>query len=97
MCFSGFQKKVGVEELTFDKRRRIGAEKMERQGATGGRARAPFSAVNNRSDANAAASDASGGAEAPECGTLEFTKEDVEALLNEKMKKGNPYDNKVFL
>ncbi|MED6169497.1 Kinesin-like protein KIN-14C [Stylosanthes scabra] len=83
-------KKAGSEELFSDKRRRIGADKMERQGATGSRTRTPFSSVNNRTDA---ASDA-GTAEPSECGTIEFTKEDVEALLNEKMKKGNPYDNK---
>ncbi|XP_057750966.1 kinesin-like protein KIN-14C isoform X1 [Arachis stenosperma] len=83
-------KKVGSEELFSDKRRRIGADKMERQGATGGRIRTPFSSVNNRTDA---ASEA-GSAEPSECDTVEFTKEDVAALLNEKMKKGNPYDNK---
>ncbi|QHO58769.1 Kinesin-like protein [Arachis hypogaea] len=83
-------KKVGSEELFSDKRRRIGADKMERQGATGGRIRTPFSSVNNRTDT---ASEA-GSAEPSECDTVEFTKEDVAALLNEKMKKGNPYDNK---
>ncbi|KAL1365005.1 kinesin-like protein KIN-14C isoform X2 [Arachis hypogaea] len=82
--------KVGSEELFSDKRRRIGADKMERQGATGGRIRTPFSSVNNRTDT---ASEA-GSAEPSECDTVEFTKEDVAALLNEKMKKGNPYDNK---
>lgn len=59
---------------------------MERQGVAG-RARAPFSVVNTAS----AVSEGDG----VECSTVEFTKEDVDALLNEKMKKGNPYDNKV--
>ncbi|KAJ1380052.1 P-loop containing nucleoside triphosphate hydrolase [Sesbania bispinosa] len=78
-------RKVGAEEVTTDKRRRVGAEKMERQGVAG-RTRTPFSVVNN--------SNAATDAEGTECSTVEFTKEDVEALLNEKMKKGNPYDNK---
>ncbi|KAK7368903.1 hypothetical protein VNO80_10936 [Phaseolus coccineus] len=80
-------KKVGPEEATLDKRRRgIGAEKMERQGgaAAAGRARTPFSVVNNRSDLNTM-SDVTE--------VVDFTKEEVEALLNEK-KKGNTYDNK---
>lgn len=59
---------------------------MERQGVAG-RGRAPFSVVNTAS----AVSEGDG----VECSTVEFTKEDVDALLNEKMKKGNPYDNKV--
>jgi len=79
---------VGPEEASLDKRRRgIGAEKMERQGgaAAAGRARTPFSVVTNRSDVNTA-SDVTE--------AVDFTKEEVEALLNEK-KKGNTYDNKV--
>ena len=82
------QKKGGAEEVpsVADKRRRIG---------TAGRARAPFGALNNKGEANAANEAAS--AEGSECSTVEFTKEEVEALLNEKMKKGNPFDNKVTL
>jgi hypothetical protein len=56
---------------------------MERQGVVG-RARAPLSAVANN-------------AEGTDSNTIGFTKEDIEALLIEKMKKGNPYDNKVSL
>ncbi|KAL5054430.1 hypothetical protein RYX36_035112 [Vicia faba] len=51
----------------------VEAEKM-------GRARAPLTAVvNNASTSNT---------EGTESNTIEFTKEDIEALLNEKMKKG---------
>lgn len=78
----------GVEEVPSDKRRRIGFEKTDRQG----RARAPFGAVNNKTEANDV-----GSAEGSECSTIDFTKEEVEALLNERMKKGTPYDNKVWL
>jgi len=79
---------VRPEDASLDKRRRgIGAEKMERQGgaAAPGRHRTPFSVVTNRSDLNTT-SDVSE--------AVDFTKEEVEALLNEK-KKGNTYDSKV--
>ncbi|XP_020238802.1 kinesin-like protein KIN-14D [Cajanus cajan] len=76
-------KKLAAEEPSLDKRRKIGADKMGRQA---GRVRTPFSNVSNRSDANAAAADA-------DAATVDFTKEEVEALLTEK-KKGNPHDSK---
>lgn len=70
------------------RRRGIGAEKMEPQGgvASAGRARTPFSVVTNRSDLNTT-SDVTE--------AVDFTKEEVETLLNEKKekKKGNTYDN----
>lgn len=76
---------MGPEEASLDKRRRIlGADKMDRQ--QGGRVRTPFSVVTN----NAATSDAAEGAAV----VVDFTKDEVETLLNEK--KGNTYDNKVF-
>ncbi|GAU46930.1 hypothetical protein TSUD_85300 [Trifolium subterraneum] len=75
-------KKIGAEEFATNRRLSIDveAEKMERQGVSG-RARAPLSTVVNN-------------AEGTDSNTVEFTKEDIEALLIEKMKKGNPYDNK---
>ncbi|KAF7843080.1 kinesin-like protein KIN-14C [Senna tora] len=84
-------KKGLAEEVPSDKRRRIGAERIQRQGTTG-RGRLPFATVNKGPDANAA--NDVGSTEGTDCSTIEFTKEDVEALLNEKMKKGNPYDHK---
>ncbi|WVZ16546.1 hypothetical protein V8G54_009528 [Vigna mungo] len=86
LCFP-LQKRVRPEDASLDKRRRgIGGEKMERQGgaAPPGRHRTPFSVVTNRSDPNTT-SDVSE--------AVDFTKEEVEALLNEK-KKGNTYDSK---
>ena len=81
-----FQKKGATEEVFSDKRRRIGSERMERQG---GRGRAPLGAL--KADANDGA-----GAEGSECSTVDFTKEEVEALLMEKTNtKENRYDNKV--
>ncbi|OIW10490.1 hypothetical protein TanjilG_00428 [Lupinus angustifolius] len=85
-------KKGGAtEELLSDKHRRIGPEKMERQ-LTNGRSRAPLSSMKIRSDSNAVSDVAS--TEGPECSVVEFTKDDVDALLNEKRKKGDPFDNK---
>ncbi|KAK7260189.1 hypothetical protein RIF29_26020 [Crotalaria pallida] len=67
---------------------------MERQGATSGRARAPLSSLKFRSDSNASGSDV-GNNQGPKCNSvIEFTKEDVEALLNEKRKKADLFDNK---
>ncbi|OIV93160.1 hypothetical protein TanjilG_20822 [Lupinus angustifolius] len=80
-----------TEELFVDKRGRIGAEKMEQRGAVG-KARAPLSSMKVRSDTNAGSE--VGSNEGMECSVVEFTKEDVEALLNEKRKKGDPFDNK---
>ncbi|KAI4296520.1 hypothetical protein L6164_036470 [Bauhinia variegata] len=85
-------KKGAAEEVISDKHRRIGAERMERQGTAGG-GRPPFAAVNNRPDANTASNDVVS-TEGSERSIVEFTKEDVDALLNEKMKKGNTFDSK---
>lgn len=53
-----------------------------------GRARAPLSAMVNNTTSDSDGTDLN---------NIEFTKEDIESLLNEKMKKGNPYNNKVSL
>ncbi|KAE8723061.1 Kinesin-1 [Hibiscus syriacus] len=73
------RKELG-DENPLDKRRRLGA--MGRgAGATGtGRTRQPFSAVNNRQEVTSAV------AAPEECSNHEFTKEEVEAILNEKPK-----------
>ncbi|XP_054777584.1 kinesin-like protein KIN-14C [Prosopis cineraria] len=84
--YSPSHKKAAAEEIPLDKRRR-----MDRPGTTG-RARLPFNPVNKGPEANT--TNDVGGADGSECRIVEFTKEDVEALLNEKMKKANQYDNK---
>lgn len=61
--------------------------------AGNGPRRQPFSMVSNRQDVSAAA-DASNN-EVSNSGNIEFTKEEVEALLNEKMKLSK-LDLKVF-
>ncbi|XP_030972026.1 kinesin-like protein KIN-14C isoform X1 [Quercus lobata] len=83
---SPFTKKDGNEEVPLDKRRRIGAGRMVGPplAASRGRGRQAFSEVNSRQDVMATSDVGSG--EGSECGTVEFTKEEVEALLNEKLK-----------
>lgn len=75
-----------------DKRRKIGSARTAAGVASVGRGRQPLVAVNNRQDVVATASDM-GGAEG-ECESVEFKKEEVEALLNEKI-KGKKFDVKV--
>lgn len=76
-------KKGALVEIPLDKRRRIGAAR-----ATGptssSRARQAFSEVNNRQDVTSTGETAS--AEGSENIPVEFTKEEVETLLNEKPK-----------
>ncbi|XP_059437281.1 kinesin-like protein KIN-14C [Corylus avellana] len=83
-------KKDGVDYVPVDKRRRIGAARMVGPASTG-RVRQAFSVVNNRQDVTAASD--MGSAEGSDCGIVEFTKEEVDALLNEKL-KGKKFDLK---
>ncbi|KAJ4703279.1 Kinesin-like protein [Melia azedarach] len=86
-------KKEGTDDVPFDKRRKIGAGRMV--GPTNsGRTRQAFAVVSNRQDAPVASN--MGGAEGAECGNIEFTKEEVEALLNEKP-KAKKFDLKAKL
>lgn len=61
--------------------------------ATNGRIRQAFSVVNGVQDLGLNSTTASNAGS--ECGTIEFTREDVDALLNEKMKYKNKYNYKV--
>ena len=58
--------------------------------ANSGRTRQAFSVVNGGHENGGPPSSAGS-----ECGSIEFTKEDVEALLNEKMKGKNKFNLKV--
>ncbi|GMI77548.1 KINESIN-LIKE PROTEIN IN ARABIDOPSIS THALIANA A [Hibiscus trionum] len=69
------QRKELEDENPLDKRRRLGA-----MGRGAGRTRQPFAAVNNRQEVTAAI------AAPAECPNREFTKEEVESILNEKPK-----------
>ncbi|XP_024636850.1 kinesin-like protein KIN-14D isoform X2 [Medicago truncatula] len=65
----------------------VGSEDIERQRVSGrAKARAPLTAMVNNATA--------GNIEGIDSSMIEFTKDDIEALLNEKMKKGTPFDNK---
>ncbi|XP_022954623.1 kinesin-like protein KIN-14C [Cucurbita moschata] len=82
-------KKDIPDDVPFDKRRKIAAGRM--LGPTAGaRGRQPFVDVNNRQGVSA--NDACS-TEDSECGTVEFTKEEVDALLSEKF-KGKKFDTK---
>ncbi|KAB5560515.1 hypothetical protein DKX38_005472 [Salix brachista] len=75
-------KKEGVEGIPIDKRRRIG---MGRTGGSTNVERKPFGSVNKKLDV-AATSDVGNSAEGSDCGNVEFTKEEVDALVNERLK-----------
>ncbi|KAL9346814.1 hypothetical protein Peur_061667 [Populus x canadensis] len=75
-------KKEGVEGIPLDKRRRIG---MGRAGGATNVERKPFGSVNRKLDVTAT-SDVGSCAEGSDCGNVEFTKEEVDALVNERLK-----------
>ncbi|XP_052180529.1 kinesin-like protein KIN-14C [Diospyros lotus] len=84
-------KNSSVDGTHHDKRRKIGTARLAGPVSTG-RGRQPFAAMPNRQDANLNANDLAG-TEASECESVQFTKEEVEALLNEKI-KGKKFDLK---
>lgn len=61
--------------------------------ATNGRSRQAFSVVNGGQDLDPNSAPASNAGS--ECGGIEFTREDVEALLNEKPKRKDRFNLKV--
>ncbi|KAG9454248.1 hypothetical protein H6P81_007152 [Aristolochia fimbriata] len=86
-------KKENIDEIPVDKRRKIGVGKMVGQPNTV-RARQAFSVVNSGQDLSHVGADG-----ASDCGSAvgitEFTREEVETLLNEKKLKGkNKFDYK---
>ncbi|KAK2639444.1 hypothetical protein Ddye_027239 [Dipteronia dyeriana] len=85
------KKKCCGDEVTCDREEKFGAEKMVGT-ATNGRMRQAFSIVNGVQDLGLSSNPTSNAGS--ECGTIEFTREDVEALLNEKMKYKNKYNYK---
>ncbi|XP_044472709.1 kinesin-like protein KIN-14M isoform X2 [Mangifera indica] len=79
------------DEVSWDKEEKFG-EKMVGT-AINGRIRQAFSVVNGVQDLGPNSNPAS--IAGSECGTIEFTREDVQALLNEKMKYKNKYNYKI--
>ncbi|KAH9803277.1 kinesin-like protein KIN-14N [Citrus sinensis] len=88
---SSNKKKLGVDEVTCDKEQKFGAEKMVGT-ANNARIRQAFSVVNGIQDLGLSSNPASNAGS--ECGTIEFTREDVEALLSEKMRYKNKFNYK---
>lgn len=88
----GEKKKENQEDAPLDKRRRIGMGKMAGAPNAGARTREAFAELNAgqevREPAPAEREAGAGGAE--------FTMEDVDALLGEKIKVKNKFDYKVM-
>ncbi|KAL0293551.1 UNVERIFIED_CONTAM: Kinesin-like protein KIN-14C [Sesamum calycinum] len=82
--------KYSVDEVSVDKRRRIGNTKMPPNTVTRTQTRQAFSVVNGGQDLPPTSGPPSNCGS--DCGVVGFTKEDVEALLNER-KKVNKWPN----
>ncbi|XP_047957308.1 kinesin-like protein KIN-14N [Salvia hispanica] len=82
--------KPSGDEATVDKRRRIGGSKVTSGTVGRPQSRQAFSVVNGGQDPppNSKPSGSSGA----DCGVIEFTKEDVEALLSEKPASKNKFN-----
>ncbi|XP_022877512.1 kinesin-like protein KIN-14N [Olea europaea var. sylvestris] len=80
------------DEVQVDKRRRIGNMKMLANTGTRALTRQAFSVVNGAQDVSQTAGPPS--TASSDCGVIEFTKEDVEALLHEKLKVKNKFNYK---
>lgn len=89
-------KKFDLDEVVpVDKRRKIGVGKMVGAAANNGRiTRQAFSVVNGGQDLAPPTGGGPASNAGSDCGVIEFTKEDVEALLNEKMKAKNKFNLK---
>ncbi|KAE8667313.1 Kinesin-3 [Hibiscus syriacus] len=83
--------KYSADAVSEDKGRRLGFEKMVGT-ANNGRPRLAFSLVNGSQDLGSDSAPPS--VAGSECGGIEFTREDAEALVNEKMKYKNKFNYK---
>lgn len=79
-----------MDEVSVDKKRKIGNTKMP-SGVRPGRQ--AFAVVNGSADLPPTSGPPSSAGS--DCGVIEFNKEDVEALLVEKLKTKNKYNMKV--
>ncbi|GMI63705.1 kinesin 3, KINESIN-LIKE PROTEIN IN ARABIDOPSIS THALIANA C [Hibiscus trionum] len=85
------KKKYIADEVSGEKGQKFGFEKMVGS-ASNGRLRLAFSLVNGSQDLSPISTPASNAGS--ECGVVEFTREDVEALVSEKMKSKNKFNYK---
>ncbi|CAA3008959.1 kinesin KIN-14N [Olea europaea subsp. europaea] len=86
------QSKYIVDEISIDKRRRIGNMKMRANTGTRTLTRQAFSVVNGVQDVSQTSEPPS--TAGSDCGVIEFTKEDVEILLHDKLKVKNKFNYK---
>ncbi|KAL0362272.1 UNVERIFIED_CONTAM: Kinesin-like protein KIN-14C [Sesamum calycinum] len=84
--------KYSVDEVSVDKRRRIGNTKMPPNTVTRTQTRQAFSVVNGGQDLPPTSGPPSNCGS--DCGVVGFTKEDVEALLNERLRIKNKFNYK---
>lgn len=92
MFWLDLQNKYIADEVSGDRGQRLGFDKMVGS-ANSGRFRLAFSLVNGSQDLgpNSTPTSIAGS----ECGGIEFTRDDVEALLSEKMKSKSKFNYKV--
>ncbi|KAL4563116.1 hypothetical protein LXL04_027149 [Taraxacum kok-saghyz] len=86
---SPVNKNKAVDDAPLDKRRKIGAGRMMAS-TTASRGRQALAPMNNQKDVPVAPPSET---EVSECENIEFTKEEVDVLLNEKF-KGKKFDSK---
>ncbi|CAA3010936.1 kinesin KIN-14N [Olea europaea subsp. europaea] len=84
--------KNNVDEASLDKRRKVGSTKMPPSTGTRTLTRQAFSVVNGGHDQPPTSGPPS--VAGSDCGVIELTKEDIVALLNEKLKIKNKYNYK---
>ncbi|KAL2523662.1 Kinesin-3 [Abeliophyllum distichum] len=84
--------KYNVDEVSVDKRRRVGSTKMPPSTGMRTLTRQAFSVVNGGHDQPPTSGPPS--VAGSDCGVIELTKEDIVALLNEKLKIKNKYNYK---
>ncbi|KAH6775566.1 kinesin 3 [Perilla frutescens var. hirtella] len=86
------QSKRSIDEASIDKRRRIANTKMPPNTGTRTQTRQAFSVVNGGQDLPPLCGPPSNSGS--DCSAIEFNKDDVETLLNEKLKKNLSYREK---
>ncbi|KAL1562924.1 Kinesin-like protein KIN-14C, variant 2 [Salvia divinorum] len=86
------RKSSSVDEVSIDKKRRIASTKMAPNTGTRTQTRQAFSVVNGGQDLPPLSGPPSNFGS--DCGAIEFTKDDVDTLLNEKLKKNLNYREK---
>ncbi|XP_042066453.1 kinesin-like protein KIN-14N isoform X1 [Salvia splendens] len=86
------RKSSSIDEVSIDKRRGIASTKMAPNTGTRTQTRQAFSVVNGGQDLPPLSGPPSNFGS--DCGAIDFTKDDVDALLNEKLKKNLNYREK---